>query len=225
MAPVGAARAGVYGGADAIPASEDLQHRWPTDEGSGSAVFDDVGSKDGSFVGAPTWTSGTGNGNFFLDYDATDDRVEYGNIWTSPTSLTLSVWADTWDASAFRTVIQQPVDGASIDGIHIGTDGNTGDMRFAFSGAERDTEPTPTGWAMATITWDGSTCKCYLDATEVHSFSASAPSWDENDVLSSGGRPNDSEFWDGGIDDPIIYASALTATEVGELYDATKGNY
>jgi len=211
----------------ALPQESNLIHRWKTDESSGTTLTDSVGSKDGTFEGGsqnPTWQTGAGVGGVYLDYDG-NDRVNYGNIFISPSEISISVWADTWDGSTFRTVLQQPRDGSSGLGVHIGTDGITGDLRLMFSGTERDDTPTPSGWNMVTFTWDGSTAKFYLNANEIESFSQGLPSWDSGDTFHTGGRQQNNEFWIGGIDDPKIWDVALSSGEVSQMHSDLSGLY
>jgi len=78
-------------------------------------------------------------------------------------------------------------------------------------------------WYMATLTYDGTTLRSYINGSHFASASASGngSGTDEIDQLSIGRRTNPTSvtYADGLIDDVAIFSSALSADQIKELYE------
>ena len=208
----------------AIPDSaltQNADHIWYMDEGSGSTVADSVGTEDGT-ISESVWSSGVGAGDFVVENQNAGDIITIGDgVFNNETSFTVVAW-----------------------GFHpSGGDGylfqqNTTDVLFQIDGSENitgfvgdesnPTEVTPDeGWIMGAITYDGSTATIYaydLDGEIVtSSWSAPEPSWD--DVFSFGNRPDGDRTWIGGIDYGVVVHSEATESDIQDHYESTVGLY
>jgi len=74
------------------PDLTDVIYRWKMDEGTGTTVNDSVGSLNGSLVGGPTWvTDANSVGGAHLDFDGSNDRVDFGSVTNEP-QMTAAMW-------------------------------------------------------------------------------------------------------------------------------------
>lgn len=211
-----------------------LQHRWPTDEGSGTTVNDSVGALDGT-LNEPDWISGTGKGDFYLDYvSANDDRVNYGQVLPSDwTELTVSMWAEEINTAPDGNgwVAFQELDGSVTSGFLMRNDG-TDSFDFRFDGVSGSTSVSGVPkWEMVTLSWNGTDASCYIgdgSSVDVTLSNVSMPNFSSTDTFGTGTRIDGSAggtSFEGGIDDPKVYDRALTSSQVTDLFNNTKGYY
>lgn len=206
----------------------DSQHRWPTDEGSGGTLTDSQGSQNGSLNG-PDWVTGSGgNGDAYLDYPNSADYVGYGEVLKpSWSSLSVVVWAK-FD-SVDNTLVTQAVGTSSTDFLIFN---NSGSLDYRFDGSQVATADISStgGWHMVALTVDNGAATAYFDDGSVGSTSGlSTPSW-SSDPFETGNRNAGSGFspsqpWGDGIDDPAVWDSALSASQISDHYNNTVGNY
>ncbi|MHC4753519.1 MAG: LamG domain-containing protein, partial [Planctomycetota bacterium] len=211
---------------------------WKFDEGSGDIAYDSVGDNDGFLVGDPCWVAGNITG-YALDFDG-DDYVDLG----SPVSLnisgeiTISAWINAGampDDAIWAVVSSQDDDnesGASLilDGRE-NPDGQTSPRRHIhFQLGDGNFHTTNVNAVVPANQWVhiAATRKANEDAI-VYYNAVSQPltsvpwegtvnytvDWNIGRYPDRGGR----RYFDGKIDDVIIYDRALSAEEVEELYE------
>lgn len=190
------------------------------------------GAADGTLVGGPVVAPGViGQA---LSFDGIDDNVNIGD-GIDPANVTLTAWVkpgdlglgrhiiSKWSASAIGTrqyVIATDDDAANhfLFVVNVGAgydecDSNTSGGAFQ-----------PGQWVFIAGTYDGSTCKIYIngvDSTTLVSDSASGSIDNEATDLRIGIRGDDSASpFFGLIDEPRIYNRALSAAEIAEIYRA-----
>jgi RHS repeat-associated protein len=132
---------------------------------------------------------------------------------TSPRSI--SVWARTASTAAGPRTIVAYGSGTAGQNMYIGQNGTTlvagsigNDLSFANFWA-------PNVWHHLCLTYDGTTAKLYADGTLVVSANKT---WTLVNSKSYCGRnANDTEYWNGLVDDIRTFSPALTAGEVKAL--------
>jgi len=205
--------------------------------GTGTVLTDLSGnSLNGTVVGSPSYTSGTG-GYFTMvdDYIVTPDldgtitavdELHSVEAWIYPTANGVIVsyqGTDTPSAgyhfSAIELVSGQ-VEFGLWNGTSISSTGGTGAL-------------TLNAWHQVVLTYDGTTCRGYIDGSFVDSV---AVNWDspmndgepdfrmyfgEDDITNQG----DGSSFDGRMGVIRVYDKALSASEVLQNWNATKGQY
>ncbi|MBL7185608.1 MAG: hypothetical protein ISS70_04730 [Phycisphaerae bacterium] len=206
---------------------------WPLNEGTGDTTADISGNgHDGTLYNGATWILPGFIGNAAMNFDGDPgSRVSVGT-WDPGDLLTLAVWA-RWTGEqnkAPRTGIIGKRDDWTNDGIRWFSEVmTTGEVRMR---TFNQTVGSPAGmltafideWAHIAITFDGSTCRIYLNAEEVASGSFSlGPGLTAAVGLGckAGAANSNTEIFSGDLDDARIYNRALIATDVEQLFGWT----
>ena len=180
---------------------------------SGSTITDVTGNGN---TGTASGTDQPGIGKVGQGYDFTgagNDAVTFSSIAFSG-SATISAWVKPDDLSAdgaFRTIIGN----SGGDRIFISSSGdlvirqNASNLSLSPSGVVSVGE-----WAHVVVTWDGSTATGYINGvvTSPTRSVASITNYNRIGIISASGE------WDGAIDDVRIYNTALSASEIQQLY-------
>ena len=221
----------------AIPDSEDLQHHWITDDGSGSVLSDDAGTQDGDIQNAVWVTSQGGSGGTTLEYDGSsaevviptlDYKIEDGQphtffAWVYPEGGDRrSIFANNNDSSPDNKRWYLEL----VDDNTLRFWDNIDDGRPFTSGSNA----VPNGeWSLVTIAADSQEITAYAnDGVELFSTTDSALGVNEDfpDPFKIGERGDgDGRYFDGYIDRIAIYDRVFDQSEVIEFYDATVGDY
>jgi hypothetical protein len=204
---------------------------WKFDEGSGTTAADSSGSGNTGTVNGPTWTSGEIGGA--LNFDGVNDYVsvpDAGNL-DNTSALTIAFWVKPTilDGSPRGIVSKRTASGSqdaySIffnSGNQIHVDIDTGNNRFS-----TNTVFLTNTWYHVAVTYDGT----LAPASRVHVYvngvldktagetSASIPNY-ASDLAFGKLVGNPTSYFAGSLDDVRIYNRALTATEVGSLFNS-----
>jgi hypothetical protein len=215
---------------------------YPTTEGSGGTLFDDVNDNHMDIEGA-TWTS-TGRGGWHLDFDGADnytiieDKADFD--WTG--EITVIAWVSPDNVSSRGTVAKK---GRGTSGL-LEYSVEIRDSNLAILIAHPDSTSTTTSggspsnddWQMVTLRYErDGTLDGWIDKSEV--TTTSAPDKDirnDNSVMHFGATPDSENVtypqnftpdfqFDGGIDDWLLTNSALSDDVIEDWYDKTVGNY
>jgi hypothetical protein len=198
-----------------------LVGHWKLNETSGSATVDSSGmGRDGTVIGAATWTAGKINNCIQLDGT---NRVEIASLMNAPKNVTLSAWAN--------------LTAADTQGAEIVSIGDYIAMRLNDSGTSKVFFYNGTGWVsvstgqtFAGAGWhhfaavyndDQNFCKLYIDGVEVASVAAIVTipytGAGTKTVIGSHGNGSTTFDFNGKIDDVRIYNRALCPSEIQEL--------
>jgi hypothetical protein len=172
-----------------------------------------------------------------LVFDGTDDTFSMGDV-AEPSTITLAAWVKPSTVKGGMKIISKKMSGASSQ-YGLGTHSSNTDKFTAtfFSSAPSSDVCTSTGtdgtyaahkWYYVVATYDGDTCKIYVngvDVTSVTSDNASGNILNTTSALRIGaeGGATASGFWTGALDEVRIFGRALTAVEVQSLYAAGGG--
>lgn len=202
--------------------------------GSGTAMYDLAGSATATLVNGPTFNSSDRGA---LVFDGVNDYVNsgYDLSWNNTNSVTIDFWVrpSTVTGGNYGIMGKEHPDwewafyqnNKTINIVYWNTaGGHTNDMDFgvsAFSAANV--------WHHITYTWDGSTSIFYVNGVSVGSKTAGNPSLNQNRAnnVMFGGHTYvwGDAYWSGRIGAVKFYNRALSASEVTENYNASKGKY
>lgn len=192
-------------------------------------------SNHGELVNGPTYNS---NGLGGLVFDGTNDHIQIANdVLSTNSPFTLEGWikpnGSSWGNNSFP--LYNTYRNSSSIGFwhHFGTDNI---LRWRHAGSSYTTGDlsgiglVANVWQLTTITWDGDTLRLYKNGLLQNSTSAAGG---YNTSSTTGGRigmlsyrSNGSDYnWNGTIGTNLVYNRALTASEVLQNYNATKGRF
>jgi hypothetical protein len=189
--------------------------------GTGTTWYDLSGNNyNGTLVNGPTFLPNQNGGIFNFDY--VDDYVSIGNNLGSPSTFTLSAWVRSSNISQPQNIFNgNPPFFLRITSSTIRCAVYTGTWIFV-NGSITLSSNT---WYNLVLTYDQSTVKGYVNGVlDVNSVKTGTPIY---------GALNTLGFTTGGEDAPSvtniavaqIYNRALSATEIAQNYNATKGRF
>jgi CD109 antigen len=212
-------------------ANADLAGHWKLDESSGSKATDSSGnSRHGVLRGDPVWQPLDGRVGGALRFDGADDYVSTPFV-LDPGAGPFSAFAWIKGGAAGETLISQ-ADGTGFGRTWLGTTGPQGVLTTTLSDGGRFTSLLASELAIADglwhhvgLVWDGSRRHLYVDGVEVaKDANILRQLYGCNGGLYFGTAKTFEQtgFWSGLIDDIQIYNSALSASQVEELFRSSK---
>jgi len=206
--------------ASEIPDS--VTNHWPADEGSGSTLFDDRGSADGSINGATWVTDSAAVNGHYLDYDGADDKTDLPNgalDYTNQSDFTVTAWVFVDDASVNADILNF---GGSSSGGGWSIECHSGNLQYVHHGIERVDSGfafTNGEWVFVAVRYDAANGEVTFDFGDQMSI-ASINSMNDvgtNSAVSFGSVTAGGGFWDGGIDEATATDGLLTDQEIADL--------
>jgi len=208
---------------DPGPGPASLISQWDLDEVAGTTAVDSAGGNNGS-VASPVWTSGITGGALRLDGSSSSVRspaTPYNGLET----FTAMAWVknDIGAGAGTDDIMGQWNYPGSRSWIvtHHGNDQYFFEISgkgYLYGGTVSDE------WTLITATYDGSTMRLYQNGAEVASqggLSGALPISSADFVI--GSQDDNSNHFDGVIDDVRIYDGALSAAEVLDAYNSELG--
>jgi len=227
--------------ARAAALSNGLVMHMPFDEEAGATTFSDDGPTLSHAVcqGAACPTAGgAGQSGQALDFDGLDDHVRRG-IFDSGgqpvRTLTLAAWVKPDSITGTRRILtygdltppSDPYYIARHREVYLGTGGGfywidyRGLDFLGFAAAPIPSEDVGQ-WVHLAGVYDGAWWRLYRNGQLKHTVLASATLDVEGETWAIGADlSGDDHFFDGMIDEPVIYNRALSADEIAVLADAT----
>ncbi len=204
---------------------------WKLDETSGLTAADSSGKgNDGTLtnMAGDEWTNGVRGGA--LDFDGGDDYIEVPDdpSFDIAEAITVAAWINPDDAGAWRTILSKfaHTPGWRKDLYWFLYDGKIGASLAGPCGSQgndwRPNVPIQSGtWTHVALTYNGSTMIMYKNGANAASTSVSGALMlgdsSSNESFYIGTNTEWGEYFDGTIDDVLIYSSALTADEISQL--------
>ena len=202
--------------------TQKANHYWPFDEGSGSTVHDNIGEENGDISG-PTWESGVGFGNAYLDFDGVDDIITYPQL-IDGSSVVISTWC-IHDGSSGQYLTHQDV----ADGVILWTGTGDDEWNLTAGGESMGSVAAPVidEWVMVTAVVDGDTVELYHNDGNLIGDDTSGRSYNFSGSFEIGDRSTDNDRpWESAIDQPlVILGDTVTASEIEDHYNETKDLY
>jgi len=188
---------------------------------------DETGDYPGTCPGAscPTLTTDkNGNPDSAYDFDGTNDYINVGNLLASGSSeLSITAWVLHEDTGDDRIICKSTGTAVADHVFSLGLTGTTVRARIDTGvTANYDASPYTVGqWEHVGLTYDGSNLDIYINGA----VAASHPK--SGDIIASNqetiiGNVNtaDSRYFNGKIDNVMIYDRALTSQEIQQIYEA-----
>lgn len=205
---------------------------WKLDETEGTTAEDSAGTNDGTLCGdnpgctppgGPT-VNQPGKVGTAYTFDGVNDRVSVpdADALEQP-NFSISAWVVLNDFAPPSHISARILDktNAATDGYYllVRTE-DTHKIRFGIAGAFSDsTDPIELGeFTHLAGTYDGSIIRLYVNGLLVGSTSHGAGLLTNSLDLSIGNSAGQNRAWLGTIDDVRIYDSAITASDVMDLY-------
>jgi len=176
-------------------------------------------------IGVPTLTSVGPSATKYFEFDGTNDAVDVGNV--NPTSgATFSAWININGANTNYGGIFTRW-GAGGNSFWIGTKiDQSSTIQVFFNGSliHDITSLALNTWMLLTVSHTGSNATSYINGIQKNTNSASLIS--STGTTSIGYDINRTDYpFKGNIAQVSIYNRALTAAEITQNYNATKGRY
>ena len=227
-------------GASTVTRQDDLMHWWKCDETSGTEAADSGPDASGNglterpltLANGAAFASG-GRDGYAIDFDGSDDVASTADeviadaaIRGTNNAYTISMWFKPSGITAYYDGV-----GGLMNGIKGAFLLVQDDLFLAYhndSGGDWDEAASAVvtisddSWYLYTQTWDGSTATAYLNAVSKGTLSES--------TFLAGPYEMDVGWWhthgsfNGLIDDVRLYDVALTAGEVGDIWNSGSGD-
>jgi hypothetical protein len=219
---------------------------WPFEEGTGSTTADSSGNgNNGTLVNSPAWSTSVPPTKYANTHSLTFDGAQSYVTMGNPTqlqitgALSLAAWFKTSATLAnYRTIMSKWYSGGT-DGAFTLLWTNSGgptllveNSALQVFGAAAPGVYTDGAWHLVVGTWDGATtARIYVDGHQVSVTTADAsfgPLQSNTDPFDVGtdnryAAGTGDRFFPGSIDEVRVYSRALTAAEVGALFNGTCG--
>jgi hypothetical protein len=196
---------------------------WKLDGESGSIAYDDSENSNTGLVvlGDGDWTSGMVNGALFFDGESTQVSVTDSPSLNPANAITVAAWVNAGGWFNNTRILEK---GKSDNQYGLLING-TGQLEFLLAGVTNGTlftsPPATSSWHHLAATYDGALIRLYIDGQLAAQQSASGPLAITSDPLAIGDKPSGGPLFVfyGFIDDVRIYRSALSASQIAQLYN------
>lgn len=210
-------------GGGAAPTPGLLAH-WKMDDAAGLTAVDSVGSNDGTLENGPGWVVGRLDGA--LRFDGGNDYVAapHQADLSLTAQMTFIAWANTNNNSGgYKSIVAKDIPGNGASNYWFGMWNDELVFGFWASGGFRSVRTLGAGisegsWTHLAASFDNATddVRLYVNGTEVLAGSlAWEPTAETADLWI--GHSVDGEYWDGMLDDVLIYERVLSAGEIAAL--------
>jgi len=167
------------------------------------------------------------------EFDGDGDYIKTPNLWDVGTGdISISVWFKTDGAITDWAYLVSNKDDFNNNFIRVGFD-TSGHLRFYTeedAGANAvfvtDNEYDDSNWHHVVFIRSGSVGKIYVDGgAEIKLGTTKAGDLGTDDYWFIGQAGNDGDYFNGTIDEVMIFNRSLSESEIKELYNLTKGKY
>lgn len=211
--------------------------------GSGTTLFDLSGnSRNGAIQGSPPYTDP------YFTFDGNTQRIY--TTYSGPNNMFADATGSWSSCSWFRCPVSRTSNGTAnhsnmilgrgggiataatfaifVQTPNQGTYGTPNTLAIVVRGAVTQISASTINdneWHQVSVTWDGTTCKTYLDGVfRVNATVGTASLQTNNISIGDNGSTsvNTAHAWEGDLSQALVYSSALTASEVEQNFNATK---
>jgi hypothetical protein len=203
--------------------SADLVGYWKFDEGSGDVAVDSSGyGNDGSIKGTPNWVAGQIGSA--LDFDGSTNYVEipHSDSLSITEQITIAAWTNMRsDSSGEMAIVSKG--GWAANNLPYELTETPGDVIFwqFYDDSGRDTcspdSPPVNEWHHIVGTYDGTIFKCYIDGELGEEWEYTGTMPENNLAVMIGRRSTGGTWFNGMIDEVMIFDHALTEDEVPKI--------
>jgi len=199
--------------------------------GSGTTWIDKVGGNDGTLTNGPTFSGDNGG---ILVFDGTDDYVNVNDpdgyfTRSGSDDLTLSCWIKPITKSGYQTLIGNPQNTLSAANFNYLLYRHATDGSVQLHGLNQNKSsfiPVANEWTYIAATVKSNTYRLYADSILVQQVSGFTYRVGfSTGRLSLCAYVNGYDHYRGSLSNASIYHRALSAKEILQNYEATKGRY
>jgi hypothetical protein len=223
------------------PSQGELVAHWKFDKGFGTTAEDSSGNGNDGLIYGANRTTDSKLGGYALGFDGVDDYVDLGAMNVEGSEMTIIAWfrsnnlescGSNWadcriiskslnsDSESAHYWMLSTIENPSTSNnwylrFRLKTDGTT-DTLIANSGLLSNDE-----WVHAAAVYNGSHMVLYKNGAEVGSKVKSGTISTSDTTIATIGRNGDLSdyYWNGVIDEVMIYSRALSPGEILELYN------
>lgn len=169
--------------------------------------------------------------NAAMSFNGTDQYIDGGNDSSLQITgdLTLSAWVKVSSHVNYGGIISKLQTGGSYNGYQITLGGSSGTFRF-YTGSSGGVDITATGFSTGVwyhicgvINHSSNVATLYINGSSVGTDTSFNAQSNVSNSLKIG-QDNNSNYFNGDIDEVAIFNKALSLSEVGLIYDATNNN-
>lgn len=164
--------------------------------------------------------------NYSMDFDGSNDYINVGNDSSLAISgdFTISLWVNQTTTTAFSYLLDKGGAGSSIN--YRGGINSSNQVYFQISGNSLTSTGTITNgtWSHIVLVKSGTSMNIYIDNTAETPATAPATAYTGTENLEIGRQTGGANYLNGKLDEVAIWNTALTATQVAEIYNATSTN-
>jgi hypothetical protein len=191
------------------------------EEGSGTTTADASGNNNqGTLTNGAGWAAAGKHGKA-ATFDGVNDFVSVADSSSLDltTGMTLEAWVNPAAlGTAWRTVIFKQQPGDLVYGLYANRNTKVPLGQIFVGGSERDANGTAqlplNQWSHLAATYDGSTLKVWLNGAQVGTLAIAGAIPASTGPFLIGGDAVFSEWFQGSIDDVLVYNRALSQTEI-----------
>jgi hypothetical protein len=203
----------------------------------------DAADKDSYPGTGTTWTDLSGNGNNgtllngvafnanknggVMYFDDTDDTVSIGNssLFSITNAMTVFAWVNPSSTSGWDGIFGGSISGFVHFQLYLGTI-NIYIYGPNASYSNNDSYNVPANaWISVGFTYDGTTLKVYVNGSQLATTIPGSGNVSSNSDVRVGWAYDTSRVFGGFIGTTQVYNRALSATEIAQNYNATKGRF
>jgi hypothetical protein len=169
-------------------------------------------------------TYGNGRFNEAANFNGTSSVIDFSQPLLINT-FSVSFWINTLSTASQR-ILGNPYGGAGDYGWNIRIQATTGHLEVEWSAngtnpiiLDTATSVTDGGWHHIVATWDEGSQKIYIDNNEEASSTNASDQYPTTDTFKIGANWNNTEHYNGKIDQVRIFSLALAPGDVEDLYN------
>jgi LruC domain-containing protein len=193
---------------------------WHLDEGIGNEVKDSESNNDGILSNA-SWVNGINNSGLGFNGENSNINIPNSDNLNVSQAVTIMAWAKSAENKTAKIAQKGDWDGYGLgfdkwNGwfSHLKfIDGSTSTLNW------NDGLPLTNEWYHLAMTYDGSQSKLYVNGVLKNSQNKTGLLFRNNRPFNIGSDNAEQKFFNGCIDEVLLYSSALTAEEISEYYD------
>lgn len=162
-----------------------------------------------------------------LVFDGVDDRVNVVNSVSSLSNLTIEIFLKTSVVDGTQNIfldqylsLRYEINPSNKFNIHLGNNST-----WAYTNLPSSTTVVANTWYQTVWTWNGSSAVMYVNGVAENSLSSTAFSSGSGNITLGQHTPDTSYAWAGNMGSVKIYNIALTADQVLQNFNATRGRY
>lgn len=191
---------------------------WHLDEGIGNNIEDSEGRNNGIMSGA-SWVNGISNSALAFNGENSNINIPNSDNLNLSTELTIMAWVRIYEHKESKIVQNGDKYGIGIEErngfkgyIHL----SSGESAFIkwING-----RPILNEWYHVAITYNGQELKIYINGQVNNSKTVTGLIVFNNNPFSIGSDNADQNFFNGVIDEVVVYANALNAEEILNYYN------